>query len=381
MGVSRLAYRSAFFKTLDNAFEEAKRHDALPHVKAQLESTFVSLPIPQQILKDLKDNDYRSLSEEIKNAALSFFSLTTTLPCGLANRQGRQCQDRAQDNCRVSAERVMLTPYKDRVLSQQQFKYDEITHHEYSIQTAKDSRTHKIDTDFFRPGSHSPVLPLRGASSCKQKADFFTTTPYNAAQIYAHAAYWKHCVIHPHVWDQGGLLWLCQLMSCGMLVQHKPTKDFKLVLNNVDNVAQLCINMVPKKFQGVECIGVAGISGSTLPYSWAFCTDLTTWGCRRVKWIGHSWRLLHTKTIPNCKLKAPAAKDFSDGPFLIQHGPELTVYQGACLKCFKGCSEPTLKMLAVKVDAKVPPGADKFELCKGLIMTGFPNYGGRLSPL
>ena len=252
--MGRIQFRMNFLRELSEAYAAASAHSALPHVAKQLERSFVGLEIPQQILQSAKDSGYTSIGQDVDEAASAFFSFTTTLPCELANRQTRQNQERGQDNCKVGAERVMLIPYKDRVMCEggNYFNYNEVSHEEYSQQTAKHATTKKLDSDFFRPGSHDPILPLKGAASCNQKADFYTTTPYNAAEVYAHAQYWRLCVRSPDAWEKGGSSWLCGLMFCGQLVTSKVSKTSCVIVNNVNNIANLGIKVFARKFQGQD---------------------------------------------------------------------------------------------------------------------------------
>ena len=75
---------------LNDAYEAAVAHKELPHVAAQLEKGFVGLEIPLQILNSSKANGFSGLAKDVDDAASSFFSLTTTLPCELTNGQYRQ---------------------------------------------------------------------------------------------------------------------------------------------------------------------------------------------------------------------------------------------------------------------------------------------------
>ena len=169
----------------------------------------------------------------------------------------------------------MLIPYKDRVMSLggNYFNYNEISHQEYSQHTAKHAATKKLDPDFFKPGSHAPILPLKGAANCSQKADFYTTTPYNAAEVYAHAQYWRLCTRTPDSWEKGGSSWLSGMMFCGQLVTSKLTKAQCIIVSNANNIANLGLKVTSKKIQGQDCYQFgSSIFALLCPYSWFFCT-------------------------------------------------------------------------------------------------------------
>lgn len=375
--MARTSYRLKFLAGLDGAHKAAAEHKELPHVKDQLASTFLQLPIPNQILSEGRDRNFTELGPDVDLALESFFSLTTTVPCELANRQGRQNQERAQDNCRMSAERVMLVPYKDRVMSQggNYFKYDEVSHEEYSQQTAKHATTKKLDNEFFKPGSHPPILPLKAAATTSQKADFYTTSPFNSAEVYAHVNYWRHCVRNPTAWEKGESLWLAQLLFCGQLVTCKATKVSSLVVNSITNLAALSLKLTPKKMQSVDVLTLSSAFAQSCAYSWLFVLDLTEYTSRRYKVAGHSWRLFHHRTLTPAaaaKVKVPTLGEFKGGPFIVPYGPELTLFQASAYNCFKPMGIVTLKLLGGRVGVEIKPTDDLFDVIEILLLKAHP---------
>ena len=66
--------------------------------------------------------------------------------------------------------------------------FDEIRHDEQTTAHARCSTLHQVTKDMFKPGAHSPALPVRSAAGTTQQAAFHANSPYNEAKQYAHVA-------------------------------------------------------------------------------------------------------------------------------------------------------------------------------------------------
>jgi hypothetical protein len=209
-----------WLKELRRVHRAAKDHVDLPHVKAQLEMSFLNNPIPKQVMEALDEHGFREVPDDILDAIVSLFGLGATVACEQANRASRNAAEREADHCKLSSQRIMLLPYRNKVLSKMN-EYDEIQHTEYTASMARESAGTKLDAAFFTPGSHKPMLPLRAVSNTKQTADFFTCTPFASAKVYAFHQYWRHCCRVPADWEKGERLWQCQLMYRGELVRSR----------------------------------------------------------------------------------------------------------------------------------------------------------------
>ena len=60
-------------KLLYESLCAAKEHADLPHVKEQLDATYLHCPIPAQILEDMRANGFETCSIDIQDALRSFF--------------------------------------------------------------------------------------------------------------------------------------------------------------------------------------------------------------------------------------------------------------------------------------------------------------------
>ena len=127
----------------------------------------------------------RVLHDAIKH----LFRMTSTVKIEFANRATRQQEDRNQDHCRLTAQRIQVAPYKQKVM--QQFGYDELLHTEHTNACARASRTSSVKASHYDPGFAKPMLPLRGVASESKTPDFFTTSPQLANKQFAHTNLWS----------------------------------------------------------------------------------------------------------------------------------------------------------------------------------------------
>ena len=112
--LQRIRYRLDWLRELDQAYTDAvKIAESNATIKAQVASSFLSTAIPRQVMRECRALNFEAFPRVLEPPLKNFFSAAATVPCELANRSGRKLQTRAQDHCRLSAERVWMAPYKD----------------------------------------------------------------------------------------------------------------------------------------------------------------------------------------------------------------------------------------------------------------------------
>ena len=82
--------------------------------------------IPTKVMGDLRNNNFLMVDGVLHDAIKHLFAMTSTVKIEFANRATRQQEDRNQDSCRLSAQRIQIAPYKQKVMHQ--FGYDELLH-------------------------------------------------------------------------------------------------------------------------------------------------------------------------------------------------------------------------------------------------------------
>ena len=130
-----------------------------------------------------------------------------------------------------------MLPYRDQVLTKLN-SFLELQHAEHTALHSEQATIKKLDKKLFVPTYTDCKLPLKVLSG-KEKSTFWeSTTPQGQARMYAHIAVWSYASL-TRTWGSVGRLWLCQLMTTGMLVQNKITKEYSFVLQQVERVAVL----------------------------------------------------------------------------------------------------------------------------------------------
>jgi len=81
----------------------------------QVTTSFLNNPIPDQTMTSLRDSGFSVVPVEIEDAIVSLFGLGATVACEQANRASRNGAERESDHCKLSAERIMLLPYRNKV--------------------------------------------------------------------------------------------------------------------------------------------------------------------------------------------------------------------------------------------------------------------------
>jgi hypothetical protein len=206
----------------------------------------------------------------------------------------------------MQALRLWMAPYKQRVLSKLN-QFDEVTHLEHNHMHSVQAKTKSIQKSLFEPGSVTANLPLRSISSNKQKVDFVSTSPINAARMYAHIAYWRHCVdVSPPHWEMSRRLWLSKLMTQGMLVRHKTELIWSFVVVGVSDTATLAWRAETALVNGVALYRPLRSPQADGYYKWLITVDFREWEGYEGAWVGEGWRL--------CNSAALGAAASSDAP-------------------------------------------------------------------
>ena len=175
-------------KELDDAHTAAKEQTIL-EIEQQCSDSFLGCAIPTKVMDDLRNEGFKGVNRVLHDAITHLFRMTSTVKIEFANRATRQQEDRNQDHCRLTAQRIQVAPYKQKVM--QQFGYDELLHTEHTNACARASRTSSVKASHYDPGFAKPMLPLRGVASESKTPDFFTTSPQLANKQFAHTNLWS----------------------------------------------------------------------------------------------------------------------------------------------------------------------------------------------
>ena len=186
-----LSRRLGWLKELDAAHSAAKEQ-TIPEITQQCSDSFLNCAIPTKVMNDLRKDDFAQVNGILHDAIKHFFAMNSTVNIEFANRATRQQEDRNQDNCRLTAQRIQIAPYKQKVMAQ--FGYDEITHDEHTNACARTAPTQQVKAEMYNPCIFKPRLPLRAVASDSKNPDFHTTKPQLAAEQYVHTNFW---MTHP----------------------------------------------------------------------------------------------------------------------------------------------------------------------------------------
>ena len=183
-----MARRLEWLKELDAAHTAAKEQ-TIPEIKQPCNESFLRCAIPTKVMSDLRNNNFLMVDGVLHDAIKHLFAMTSTVKIEFANRATRQQEDRNQDSCRLSAQRIQIAPYKQKVM--QQFGYDELQHSEHTNACARTARTAAVKAAHYDPGFAKPKLPLRGVASESKTPDFHTTSPQLANKQFVHTNFWS----------------------------------------------------------------------------------------------------------------------------------------------------------------------------------------------
>jgi hypothetical protein len=282
--------RLSWLHDLDDVWQLAiARAPGNPIVRKQVEQSFLDNPIPKQALMMLKERNFVTAPEDLRDAIFSLFSLGQTALNEEANRAARHAETHENDNCRMRSLRCWLLPYRREVLGKDGKGYNSVKHTDWNAEIGKHAKTAGITQAMFDPGSREAALPLKSVVG-NEHPDFVTTTPNNAARCYAHVAYWCHCARDPTAWHLSGRLWLCQLFTRGMLIHDKLRNETCISLLTVDRCATLAWKVDMVVFHGKDLF-VPVTDPHRSPYLWLTCTDIAQFEARRISWVGNAWRV------------------------------------------------------------------------------------------
>ena len=218
---------------IDSAFHAAIEQAAnLDNVKEQLDSSFLSDPIPKQAMHILRGTNFDSTPAALKEAIVGLFGVGQTVMNEQGNRAARWAAEQNQDNKKAAPTRLFLAPYKDKVASCVN-KFDEFTHHEHTAADARASGAITPDKKYFAPDPAGTKLPYAKMKSDKKEAPWDTTTPSLMGKMYSHIVWWQQCQTTPADWAQTGRLWLTQFFCTGMVVRWKVGDTFFLMLTPI----------------------------------------------------------------------------------------------------------------------------------------------------
>ena len=242
--------------------------------------------------------------------------------------------------------------------------FDEVRHDEHTAAHARCATVKHIGKDIFKPGTHSPALPLRATAGESQTAPFHTSSPHGEAKHYAHIALWRECDRFK-CWGQIDRSWRVDLLRAGEVVYSTRDKGWHLVVNMVDGLSSLTLLMSEQNVSGYKvltpCIGPNG-----MPYSWLCVFDDTDFHTHRIAHSGHAFRLLHDR-LEGASHKTPIpAKDVA-APYIMLVGTPITLHVGDSLNAYNNIGIAQLRTYSREALLEMDSGADVFDFVEALM--------------
>ena len=208
-----------------------------PAIDAQVQRSFLQDPIPKHALQLLSAHGFVDVPRDLAEAISGLFGLGQTVVNEQANRSVKNAAEREADHARIGHTRLLLVPYRERVLSHLN-KFNEIKHTDHTSAHAAAASTTKLKKEYFSPQQASE-LPLKWVADKNQATFWDTTTKDSVAQNCANIAFWRFARQDGGAFGKLGNTWLIKLAVPGMLLRKSAAAPWTFFLKNVSNTAGL----------------------------------------------------------------------------------------------------------------------------------------------
>ena len=105
--LARLTFRLHWLQELDTirtrVFEEVKVN---PSVQRQLIGNVIDSPVCAKALELLRGTEFSDIPSDLAIAVKTLFAMPGTVACELSNKATRKQQDKVQEHCKVTGERI-----------------------------------------------------------------------------------------------------------------------------------------------------------------------------------------------------------------------------------------------------------------------------------
>eukprot|EP00972_Heterocapsa_arctica_P026346 3878875-Heterocapsa_arctica.AAC.1 len=151
-----------------------------------------------------------------------------------------------------------------------------------------------------------------------------------------------------------GRLWLCQLMSVGMLVRPSSGGAWAFVLALVSDSAVLAWRAQAHTVCGKVVYMPVAAQQEEPPYLWLVVVDPRQWVAHRIDWVGDCWRLTEGARAARSSASSSSASSGDSVPCGLKALPKeaapIPLLKAAAHMAFKGMSHQALLDLARLMD-------------------------------